>query len=598
MKMDLASVLTLCGGVGLFLYGMSFLGKSLEKLAGAGMERTLSKLTGNKYKSLALGTGVTCIIQSSAATSVMAIGFLNAGLFKLVQSVPVIMGANIGTTITAQILRLGDITGGNVLLTLLKPASFAPLCILIGAAIMLVSKRVKTHNIAAIVIGFGVLFFGLTTMESALSPLRESAAFRQMMTAFSDPILGILIGVLVTSIIQSSSASVGMLQALASTGAITWGTAIPIVLGMNVGKVFTVMIASIGTNRDCKRAVAIDIFNNVLGVIVCLGIYAVAQMFGGFSFWGDVVNRGNIADFHTLFNVGVVALVFPFCGGLCALSRGVIPDAPKSEQEQNLAQLDELFLKTPALALGRCKTVMRAMIDAAGENLRLACGLHSFYDEKIYDKMETNEAFLDRCETALGEYVMKILAQDLDPESHGHASELVYSIGDFERVGDYAVNIAEVARYNHEQELVFSEQCMQELFYITEAVQQTLATTAQAYNADDVVLARQVEPLEQTVDELVELLKSRHVTRMEAGLCDMKRGISFVEILTNLERVSDHCSNVAVRILQKIHPSGQFDGHQYLKQIHQGIDPEFNELRELDRAQYYLPLLDGQTETA
>lgn len=590
--MDILSILSLLGGIGMFLYGMSYLGKSLEKLAGASLERILSKLTGNRFKALALGTGVTCVIQSSAATSVMAIGFLNAGLFKLSQCVPVIMGANIGTTITGQILRLGDISSTNILLLLLKPSSFAPLLIFIGAAIMLVSKRDRTNSIASIIIGFGILFFGLTTMENALTPLRESVLFQQMMTTFSSPLLGILIGIIVTSIIQSSSASVGILQALSSTGTITWGTAIPIVLGMNIGKVFTVLIASIGTNRECKRAVLIDVINNIIGVAICLVIYCVAQIFGGFSFWEDVVNRGNIADFHTLFNLCTVAVIFPFTGRLIDLSGKLVRNSPATKQEQDLALLDELFLKTPPVALGRCKTVINTMADTTRENFTAACNLLGVYDEKNREEIAKNESFIDKCETALGEYVIKIMANDLDNESHRHATELIYSIGDFERIGDYAENIADVAQYDAANGLKFSEEALGELYYISEAISDIIKLTVEAHATEDPAIARQVEPLEEVVDELVELIRDRHYARISQGRCDMQRSTSFTELLTNFERISDHCSNIAVHLLQRLSPSDNFDAHKYLDEIHLGNDQEYKQAYDTFWDRYCLPLKD------
>lgn len=588
--MDIANVLSLLGGIGLFLYGMNVLGKALEKLAGAGLEKTLEKLTGNKFKGILLGTAVTCVIQSSAATSVMIIGFLNAGIMKLAQAIPVIMGANIGTTITAQILRLGDISTDNMLLYLLKPSSFAPVCIAVGAAIMLVSKRSKTQNIASIIIGFGVLFFGMTTMESALAPLRDSEVFHNLLTMFENPLLGVAVGILITAILQSSSASVGMLQAMSSTGRVTFSMALPIVIGMNIGKCITVLIASIGTNKKAKRAVLIDVLNNVIGAAFFLIVICVYQKFIGFSFWNDAVTRGDIANFHSIFNIVTTALLLPFCGKLIKLSGKLVRDTQGSKMEQELQLLDDLFLKTPAIALNQCHTVMCSMAQTALENFDISCGLLANYDEKMRSVLEDNEHFMDKSETVLGEYVMKITSRDLDSGDHKDATEIMHSIGDFERIGDYCINIADVADYNANQNVSFSTEGNTELYYITSAVREILDMTAQAYQTQDPVIAYRIEPLEEAIDELVEVLKNKHVQRLQSGVCNMQKGISFVEILTHMERISDHCSNVAVQLLKKLSNDESFDPHAHLRTQHQGVTEEYRTLYQYYRTQFCVPV--------
>lgn len=588
--MDIANVLALLGGIGLFLYGMNVLGKALEKIAGAGLEKTLERLTGNKFKGILLGTAVTCVIQSSAATSVMVIGFLNAGIMKLAQAIPVIMGANIGTTITAQILRLGDISTDNMLLYMLKPSSFAPLCIILGAAIMLISKRSKIQNIASIIIGFGVLFFGMTTMESALAPLKDSEAFHNLFLMFENPLLGVAVGMLITAVLQSSSASVGMLQAMSSTGQVTFAMALPIVIGMNIGKCVTVLIASIGTNKKAKRAVLIDVMNNVIGAAAFLIAICLYQQLVGFSFWNDAVTRGDIANFHSLFNIVTTLLLLPFCGKLIKLSGKLIRDTQDSKMEQELQLLDELFLKTPSIALNQCHTVMGSMVQTALENFDISCGLLTHYDEKMRALLEENEHFLDKTETVLGEYVMKITTRDLDTANHKDATEIMHSIGDFERIGDYCINIADVADYNANQNVSFSDEGNTELYYITAAVREIIDMTAQAYQTQDPVIAYRIEPLEEAIDELVDVLKSKHVERLQNGICNMQKGISFVEILTHMERISDHCSNVAVQILKKLSHDKSFDPHAHLKAQHQGVTEEYRTLYQYYRTQFCVPV--------
>lgn len=591
--MDITNIIQLLGGIGMFLYGMNLLGSSLERLAGARLEKTLAKLTDSKLKGVLLGLVVTCVIQSSAATSVMAIGFVNAGIMHLIQAIPVIMGANIGTTITAQILRLGDIHETSLLMLLLKPASFAPVCIAVGAGIMLVSKKVKTRNIAMIITGFGILFVGMVSMEQAMRPLADSAAFNEWITMFSNPLLGVLIGMAVTAVLQSSSASVGVLQAMSSTGSIRFATAIPILIGMNIGKCITVVIASIGTNKKAKRAVCIDVMNNVIGAVLFLAVIYGIQITVGFPFWNSFVNRGSIANFHSTFNIVTTIVVFPFCGRLIELSRYMVKDAEESKLDKELALLDELFLKTPALALQQCKAVMESMGETALENLEIACQLLDRYDEKSRTLLEENEKFMDKTETILGDYTIQLMSKNLDEEEHLHAGEIIHSISDFERISDYCVNIASVGEYNAAQSISFSQLGNNELQYIIQAVHQIVELTVKAYIAEDLSLAAQVEPLEECIDELVEILKGRHIERLQNGQCDMEKGISYVEVLTNIERIGDHCSNIAVHLLQRFSDTGSFDPHEHLAQVHRASTEEYRSQYQQYFGQYVAPLKNG-----
>ena len=583
--------LTLLGGIGMFLFGMNLLGSSLQNLAGAKLEGILERLTNNRIKGVALGAGVTAVIQSSAATSVMVLGFLNAGIMKLVQAVPVIMGANIGTTVTGQILRLGDISGdGGAWISLLKPSSFAPLFVAIGAAIMLVSKRKRMHDISTLMIGFGVLFIGMTSMENVLGQLRDVEWFQNLFTAFKNPFLGVLFGDMVTALLQSSSASVGVLQAVSVTGNITFSMALPIIMGQNIGKCVTVILASIGTNRKAKRAVLIDVMANVIGTLIFLvAIYAI-QFTVGFPFWEDAVNRGSIANFHTLFNIGTTCLLLPFCNLLIALSKKIIRDDHGSKMDQELALLDDIFLATPPVALEQCKKVVISMGEAVKENFAISCDLLRHMDDKKLTMLQENERFLDRTETVLVEYLVKITARDLNSDESRLATELIHSVSDFERIGDYCENVAEVGAFNRDQAIGFSDIGKREMNYLSQAVQAIIDMTVQAYRTEDVVAMQRVEPLEETIDSLVEMMRAHHIERLTNGSCDTQSGISFMEALTNMERIGDHCSNIAVHLIQRVNRNEIFDIHAHLRHVHEGVTEEYKALYRYYETQYCDPI--------
>lgn len=588
--MNLSNIIALLGGVGMFLYGMKLLGVSLERFAGAHLEKTLERLTNNPVKGLALGAGVTAVIQSSAATSVMAVGFVNAGIMKLGQAVPVVMGANIGTTMTAQILRLGDISSDNLLLTLLKPASFAPLFIALGAFGLLMAKRNKAKDFSSIFIGFGILFVGMTTMENAMSPLRELESFQRVFTLFRNPVLGLLLGLAVTAVLQSSSAAVGLLQATSVTGAITFSTALPILLGMNIGKCITVVLASFGSNIKAKRVVLIDVMCNVFGV----GIFLVA-MYGwqavvGFPFWDDLVNRGSIANFHTFFNLATAAILLPCIRLLIDLSGRMLKDTKESKIDIELRLLDPAFLPTPVVALEQCKKVIFGMGATVLENFRLAVDMLETGKDDQLALLEENEKFLDKSETSLGEYLTKITVQHLESEQSQLAAELLHTLGDLERVGDRCINISEVAFYNRDQGIHFSPEARVELASMTNAVTEILECTLRAYREENAQAALNIDPLEQTIDILEETLKRRHIERLQAGQCNVQGGISFVEVLTNLERISDHCSNIAMHLTQRLCPD-ELDEHSRRNQLHLADTPEYQELFEEYQEKYLEPIV-------
>lgn len=572
------SFLMLIGGIGMFLYGMNLLGESLQSMAGAGLERVLKKLTDNRIKGATVGTAVTGIIQSSAATTIMVLGFLNAGIMDLMQGIPVIMGANIGSTVTGQILRLGDISSDNIFLTLIKPSAFAPLVIGIGAFILLFAQKKKSKNIAKIMLGFGILFMGMTIMETTITPLKDNEVFQKMFTTFSNPFVGILFGIVFTAIIQSSSASVGILQAISSTGAISFSMALPIIVGQNIGKCFTVVLASIGTNRSAKRATFIDIMFNVFGGIIFISVLYGLQYTVGLPFWEDVMSRGDIADIHTSFNVITTIILLPLYASLVKLSGKIIKSKNSSDINQELGVLDDIFLKTPSVALQQSKNVILNMSQTAMENFSISTKLLMNFDSKLEKKLQENERFLDKAETALCEYLVKITGCSLSEQETLLATELMHNVGDFERIGDYCINIADVAEYNSSNGVTFSEKGKKELKTMFDAIQSIIGLTISAITDEDIITAHKVEPLEEVIDSLKETLTTRHVNRLQKGSCNVTAGISFVELITNLERISDHCSNIAVHLIQRLTGGSNFDTHEHLKRMHRGDTEEYRDM--------------------
>ena len=541
------------GGIGMFLYGMKLMGSSLESAAGAKMEKILEKLTSNKAKGVALGAGVTAVIQSSAATIIMVVGFLNAGILKLAQGVPVIMGANIGTTITAQILRMGDISGDNILLVLLKPSTFAPLLIVVSAFIMLMSKRQSVKDKTGIFMGLGILFMGMTLMQNSFAPLAESEEFSRIFTLFAYPFLGVAVGMMVTILLQSSSAAVGVLQATASTGVVTFAMAAPITIGCNLGKCVTVLLASIGVNRDAKRAVSIDVTMCVLGSVLFLIVIYLYQGIIGFSFWEDTVNMGGVANFHTLFNVVVAVVFLPFINPLIKLAGKLVKDKSEyTKMDQELAMLDPRFFDTPNVALEQCRKVINIMCDTGRDSFNVACDLVDEYDEEKRQIVNDNEEFLDKTETVLGEYIVHITEHPLSARQNVFATELLHTVGDMERIGDHIDNLAEESEIMHHDGIKYSDQSMVEFGYLRNAINEILETTSKAYETEDTSLVLKVEALEEIIDDMVDAMKINHATRLKEGTCTVERGVSFIEMLTDIERISDHCNNVCQHLLQRL----------------------------------------------
>ena len=563
MEFDVLSIVQMIGGLALFIYGMTTMGKGLERAAGSKLEKTLEKMTGNVFTALIMGMVVTMVIQSSSATTVMVVGFVNAGIMTLKQSVGVILGANIGTTVTAQILRLSGGEGsGNLFMDLLKPKNLAYIIVLVGVIIMMLAKKRRTRDIADIFTGFGILFIGMAVMEGAVAPLADLPQFADLFAAISNPVLGVVVGAGVTAIIQSSSASVGILQALSTTGAITYSAAIPIILGQTIGTCITAFLSSLGGSKNARRTAMVHFYFNLIGSIAFLvAIYAV-QYTVGFSFWENPIDKGGIANFHTLFNVTCTLLFLPFTGLLVKLAKWSVPTG--ETQEDPLAKLEPRFLTTPALALDQAQRCIADMGEAAKSNFHLAVDPMfggSAASEEIFRE---HEAFLDRAEVEIGRY-LTTMHNVRSVDQRRQSAEMMHSLSDFEKIGDYAQNIFDRADEFRQAGLSFSATAMNELHAMTDAVSEVLDMTVEAYVTQSVSLARSVEPLEEVVDTMKEQLKSRHIERLGEGGCTMQTGIHFLDIVHDLEKISDHCSNIAIYTIQLVEGAEEFDTHAYAK---------------------------------
>lgn len=563
MQFDLMSVLLLAGGLGLFIYGMKTMGNGLEGAAGPSLEKTLEKMTGNVFTALLMGMVVTAVIHSSAGTTVMVVGFVNAGIMTLQQSVGVILGANIGTTVTAQILRLSGADDGNWFLTLMDPKNLAYVGVVIGIIIMMRGKKKRTRYIADIFTGFGILFIGMSTMESALAPLAEMPQLSDMFAAISNPLLGILVGALITALLQSSTASVGILQALSTTGVITYSAAIPIILGQNIGTCFTTFLSSLSGNKNARRAAMIHFYFNMIGSIVFLVVIYAIEFTVGFGFWETSIDKGGIANFHTFFNVVATLLFLPFSKVLVILAEKTIP--MEDTAEDPLARLEPRFLATPSIALEQAQRCIGDMGTAARINFALAT--EPLFDAEKSIDMETfsaHESFLDRAEVDIARYLVSIKS-DLPGSMRRMHAEMLHSLSDFEKIGDYAQNILECAEQMREEGIVFSASATQELKLMCESVAETIDLTVRGYTERSAELARAVEPVEEIVDTLKDRLKNRHIERLNAGSCTIQTGIPFLEIIHDLEKIGDHCSNIAIYTIQLCEGSKTFDTHSYYR---------------------------------
>jgi len=583
-------VITLIGAIATFLFGMSTMTDGLEKLSSGRLEGILERLTSNVFKGVLLGALVTGLIQSSAATTVMCVGFVNAGIMKLPQTVGIIMGANIGTTVTAQLLRLGDISSDNVFLALLKPSILGPLLAAVGIVLFMFLKGSSRRQIVGqILLGLGLLFIGMKTMENAVSGLQELPAFRELFVAFSNPLLGILVGAAVTALIQSSSASMGILQAVSSTGVVSFHIAIPLIMGQNIGTCITALLSAIGASKNAKRTAMVHLLFNIIGTLFFLVVLYAGNALLHFPFWGDVMNRGSIANLHLGFNVACTLLLLPFNRVLVKIVETLVPGDTGTI---DINPLDERFLSSPAVALEHARAAVINMGTMARDNYRLAVELLSDYDDKKLERLHETESAIDKLENMLDSYLVKLTDRALTQSESNLVSELLHTLTNFERIGDYSVNLSESATALHSRDIAFSPVASRELRYLTDAVGKAVDTTLACYAGRDHALSMQVEPLEEVVDLMEDTLKNRHIERLKSGACTIELGTQFLELLINLERISDHCSNVAMLILRSTTPAKENlpDNHTYLKYLHSGASAEFEKLFAQYQEQYYAPI--------
>ena len=541
------------------------------------MEKILEKLTSNPIKAVLLGAGVTAVIQSSSATTVMVVGFVNSGIMKLSQAVGIIMGANIGTTVTSWILSLTGIESGNFFIQLLKPTSFSPILAVIGVAIFMFSKSEKKKNVAMILVGFAILMFGMDTMSSAVKPLANVPEFTNILLMFSNPILGVIAGAVLTAVIQSSSASIGILQALCVTGSVTYGAALPIIMGQNIGTCVTAMISSIGANKNARRAALVHLYFNIIGTIIFMAVFYILNGIVGFTFLGDAASPAGIAVIHSIFNISATAVLLPFSKGLEKLAYLTIKADEKTElpaeETADLQFLDTRFLDQPAFAIGQCKTVAIHMAEMAQKGLYTAMTLINNYQKEKADMVVALENNVDHYEDQLGTYLVKLSSRDLSQKDSHTLSLLLHSIGDFERISDHAVNIMEGAKEMHEKELFFSEKAERELNIYMNAVCEIVDTAVKVFKDEDLELAEKIEPLEEVIDGMQEELKKRHVRRLRKGTCTIEMGFVLADLTTNYERVADHCSNIAVCLLEL--KDDEMGVHGYLDVLRQSEDENF-----------------------
>lgn len=574
--MNIFSVITLIGGLAFFLFGMNVMSGSLEKMAGGKLELLLKKMTANPIISLVMGAVITIAIQSSSATTVMMVGLVNSGIMDFAQTLHIIFGANIGTTLTSWILSLSGIESDAVWMQMLKPENFAPLFAMVGIVMTMVCKSDKKRSIGTVLVGFAVLIFGMNLMGEAVSPLADSPAFAQLMTKFNQPLIGLAVGTVVTGIIQSSAASVGMLQALSLTGSISYAMAIPIIMGQNIGTCVTAMISSIGTNTQAKRVAVMHISVNVLGTLIWLPLLTLTNAMFHFAFMDWAVSPVTIAMLHSVFNILTTLVLMPFSKYLLKLAVWVVKEkgtAVPGEELDAVPFLDERLLSTPSVAIQECNSQTCKMLELARENIRLAVQQFSHYSDSDQLLVLQTEEEIDAFEDRLSTYLVKLSAQALSQNDSHVISKMLHAIGDFERLGDHAVNLNKVAKEIHDKDLSFTQEAQAELNTLLQAIDEILTMTVTAYERNDTDLAARVEPLEEVIDQLIAKMKDQHIRRLQQGACTIEKGFIFSDILNNCERISDHCSNIAVAVIEVEHDS--FDAHRYLQGVKYG-NHEFN----------------------
>ena len=581
--MDIFNLLTMIGGLCLFLFGMNLMGQALERRAGGSLRTVLGKMTGKVMTGFLTGLGVTAIIQSSSATTVMVVGFVNSGLMTLRQAVNVIMGANVGTTVTAWLLSLGGIDSGSVWVNLLKPSSFTPVLALIGIVLYLFCKKAKQKDTGTILLGFATLMFGMETMSSAVAGLKDVPAFTNLFLAFKNPVLGVLAGAVLTGIIQSSSASVGILQALTVTGSVSYAAAIPIIMGQNIGTCVTAMISSVGTNKNAKRAAVVHLMFNVIGVAVLLTVFCIVKAAFHPALFDEPATMYGIAVAHSAFNILCTAMLLPAGGLLEKLATRMVADG---KQREKTVELDERLLATPSLALERSRAVAVEMADRSVRALKNALLCVEKYSPALAQSIQEDESSCDHYEDVLGTYLVRLSAQKLGENESEEATELLKTIGDFERISDHAVNLLESAEEMREKKLAFSPAARAEFGTLSAAIDEILELSLDAFATGDVALAARVEPLEQVIDTLKEQMRTRHILRMQQGNCSIEAGFVWSDLLTNLERTSDHCSNIAGCVIDTAQHN--LNLHETLKAVKRG-DPRFQDSFRVYAEKYRLP---------
>ena len=588
-------VLTLLSGVALFLYGMSLMGDGLKRVAGNQLELVLYKLTNTPIKGVLLGTIVTAIIQSSSATTVMVVGFVNSGMMKVAQSIGIIMGANIGTSVTGWILCLSYIEGSGGIAQLLSTATISAVVAIIGIIFRMVMKKDSYRHVGEIMLGFAILMFGMQTMSGAVAPLKDSETFRSMLTMFTNPAAGILVGILFTAVLQSASASVGILQALSVTGGISFAVALPIVMGIGVGAACPVLMSAIGTNKNGKRTALIYLLNDLFGMLFWSIVFYTLNAIFHFKFMNIVMTPVYIALMNTVFRAATICILSPFIKYIEKLVYILIKDDEEDLDEQkDFDLLEERFLNYPAIAIAQSHTAMNGMARKARKNLSRSVSLLKKYSDEKYQKIEEKEVLIDKYEDKLGTYLMQLTGKELSGDQTKQVSKFLHTISDFERMGDHALNVARTAKELYDKKIVFSDEARYELNVLIAAMKEIVTSTVQAFSRDDLQMAARIEPLRELIGMLCDELKMRHVDRLQSGKCGISQGFAFNDLLTNIERVSDHCSNVAVAMIEL--ESRNFDTHEYLKSVREMRNTEYKRYFEEYEQKYSIDDFEAWSE--
>lgn len=589
--MDFFSILTMIGGLALFLYGMNLMGDGLSKASGGRLESILEKLTNKPVKAVLVGAGVTAVIQSSSATTVMVVGFVNSGIMRLEQAVNVIIGANVGTTITAWLLSLSGIESSSFFVQLLKPSSFSPVLAIIGVSLISFSKKDRRKDVGSIMAGFAILMIGMDTMSNAVKPLADIPEFGRVLTMFSNPILGMLAGLVLTAVIQSSSASVGILQALCKTGSVGYATAIPVIMGQNIGTCITAMISSVGASKDARRAALLHLYYNILKTSLFMAVFYTVNSFVHFAFMDKPISALGVAVVHSAFNIAACIILLPFSKLLVKLVYITVPDKTKAEmlspEETELRTLDARFLDSPGLAIERSRHVAVTMARYAQSSIDMAMELLKQYDREKAAEIERIETLVDRFEDELGTYLVRLSSKDLSERESRILSVLLHCIGDFERISDHALNIKQAADEMADKKMSFSDKATEEIEVFSKAVSEILELAVGAFETENLSRAELVEPLEEVIDQLNNEIKKRHIKRLRKGKCTIELGFVLTDITTNYERVADHCSNIAVCLLQVSEDS--FETHGYLGTLREADNIAFKGKVLAYREKYFLP---------